>query len=76
VEAKQPEFEVLDRTGDIEWTAVRPTRVVPGPATGRASVSVDARSIGMPVTVGDLAALMSGLAEDGCYIREAPFVSD
>lgn len=75
VEAKQREFEVLRQAGDIEWTAVRPTRVVPGAATGRSRVSVDARSIGMRVTVGDLAAFMAALVEDGGYIREAPFIS-
>lgn len=75
VEAKQREFEVLRQAGDIEWTAVRPTRVVPGVATGRTKVSVEARSIGMRVTVGDLAAFIAGLIEDGGYIREAPFIS-
>jgi putative NADH-flavin reductase len=74
VDAKQREYEVLRRS-DLDWTAVRATRVVEGPATGRIRVGTDAGSIGMRVTRGDLAAFLVGLVSDGGYVREAPFIS-
>jgi putative NADH-flavin reductase len=74
VDAKQREYEVLRRS-DLDWTAVRATRVVEDPATGRIRVGTDAGSIGMRVTRGDLAAFLVGLVSDGGYVREAPFIS-
>jgi putative NADH-flavin reductase len=74
VDAKQREYEVLSRS-DLDWTAVRATRVVEGPATGRVRVGTDAGSIGMRVTRGDLAAFLVSLVWEGGYVREAPFIS-
>ena len=42
VAAKQHEFMVLQESAGIAWTAVRPTRVIDGPATDRLRVEVDA----------------------------------
>jgi len=71
VQAKQREFEVL-RGSDAEWTAVRPTRIVPGQATGK--VKVD-REIGMQITVGDVAQFMVAQLGDPTYVRRAPIIS-
>ena len=75
VSAKQHEFSVLQESAGIDWTAVRPTRVVDGPATGRVRVELDAGKIGMQVTRGDLARLMVDQLTDQTYIHRAPFVS-
>ena len=75
VAAKQHEFSVLQESAGIAWTAVRPTRVVDGPATDRLRVEVDAGRMGMQVTRGDLARFMVGQLTDQTYIRRAPFVS-
>lgn len=63
-----------DSTG-IAWTAVRPTRVVDGPATDRLRVEVVAGNMGMKVNRGDLARFMVDELTDQTYIRRAPFVS-
>ena len=75
VAAKKHEFTVLQESAGIAWTAVRPTRVVDGPATDRLRVDVDAGRIGMQVTRGDLARFMVGQLTDVTYIHRAPFVS-
>ncbi len=73
VEAKQREYRVLTGS-DLDWTAVRATRVVEGPRTGRVRVGTDAGSIGMRVTRGDLAAFLTRLASDHAYLKQAPFI--
>lgn len=75
VAAKQQEFAVLQANPEIAWTAVRPTRVVDGPATDRPHVTVDAGQLGMRVTRGDLARFIVGQLTDRSYIRLAPFIS-
>ena len=75
VAAKQQEFTVLQESDGIAWTAVRPTRVVDGPATDRLRVEVEAGKMGMQVTHGDLARFMVGQLTDQTYTQRAPFVS-
>ena len=75
VAAKQQEFSALQESAGIAWTAVRPTRVVDGPATDHLRVEVDAGKMGMQVTRGDLARFMVGQLTDQTYVLRAPFVS-
>ena len=75
VEAKQRELDTLLAHSTLDWTAVRPTRVVEGTASARFRVSTDSRAIGVRVTRGDLAAFMVAQLTDSTYIRKAPFVS-
>ena len=75
VAAKQQEFAALQESTGMAWTAVRPTRVVVGPATDRLRVGVDAGKMGMQVTRGDLARFMVGQLTDQTYVLRAPFVS-
>ncbi|MEP6753592.1 MAG: NAD(P)H-binding protein [Candidatus Dormiibacterota bacterium] len=75
VAAKQHEFAALKESAGIAWTAVRPTRVVNGPATDRLRVGVDPGKMGMQVTRGDLARFMVGQLTDQTYFLRAPFVS-
>jgi len=72
VEAKQREFEVVSRS-DLDWTMVRPPRVVPGEPTGR--VEIGPKLHGFQVTRGDLATAMVTLAIGSDWLREAPYVS-
>lgn len=72
VEAKQREFDVVSRS-DLDWTMVRPPRVVDGEATGR--VEIGPRLHGLQVTRADLAAAMITLATGSDWLRQAPYVS-
>ncbi|MDQ6900061.1 MAG: SDR family oxidoreductase [Candidatus Dormibacteraeota bacterium] len=74
VEAKRREYEVLSASS-AEWTAVRPTRIVDGPATERRQVSLDGSHMGMRATRGDVAALLVDEATSPGHPRQAPFVS-
>lgn len=73
VAAKERELAAY-RGSDLEWTAVRPPRVVPGPPTGRVQLTGD-RPRSLRVTSGDVAiAILATLADRGT-IRGAPYVS-
>lgn len=71
-EAKRREYEVFAGS-DLDWTLVRPPRVVEGPPTGR--VVIGDRLAGTQVTQGDLAAAMLQQLDDSAHLRAAPFVS-
>lgn len=73
VEAKQREFEVVSRS-DLDWTMVRPPRVVDGETTGR--VEIGPTLHGFQVTRGDLATAMVTLATGSDWLRQAPYVSE
>jgi putative NADH-flavin reductase len=73
VEAKQREYEVVSASS-LDWTMVRPPRVVPGPVTGR--VEIGAELHGFRVTSGDLAWAMVDLATSSAWLRQAPYVSE
>ena len=75
VAAKEQEFTVLQSSPAIAWTAVRPTRVVEGPASGRIRVATEVGQVGMRIARGDLARFMVGQLTDRSYLRQAPFVS-
>jgi putative NADH-flavin reductase len=72
VAAKQREYEIFS-TADLDWTLVRPPRVVPGTPTGKvhAGSSLASRT----VTDGDLAQFMVDELAAGNHVRAAPFVS-
>lgn len=71
-EAKRREFEVFSRS-DLEWTLLRPPRVVNGPVTGRSVVGLQLSS--SRVTQGDLAQAIVEQLRDTRYLQAAPFVS-
>ncbi|MBA2632855.1 MAG: NAD(P)H-binding protein [Chloroflexi bacterium] len=73
VEAKQREFDVIARSS-LDWTMVRPPRVVEGGPTGR--VEIGDRLHGFKVTRGDVGAAMAGLATESTWLRQAPYVSE
>lgn len=71
VEAKRREYGVF-KTSGLEWTLVRPPRVVDGPPTGR--YVAGGEETGSRVTQGDLAAFMVRELEERRYVKAAPFV--
>jgi putative NADH-flavin reductase len=72
VAAKQAEYEILV-TSSVDWTVVRPPRVIDGPATGH-YIAGDTLA-GRSITRGDLARFMVDQIEDPSYLRAAPYVS-
>lgn len=72
VEAKRREYLVF-RDADLDWTLVRPPRVVEGEATG--TVRAGPALAGRSVTQGDLAQFMVTQLTDRAYLRQAPYVS-
>ncbi|MGI8703919.1 MAG: NAD(P)-dependent oxidoreductase [Candidatus Limnocylindrales bacterium] len=72
VAAKQREFSVIRKT-DLDWTAVRPPRVVDGPRTGHYNAGTIPLGFGT-ITTGDLADFMLRELIDERYVRSAPFV--
>ncbi len=73
VEAKQREFAVV-HASDLDWTMVRPPRVVEGEPTGR--VEIGPKIHGFRVTAGDVGIAMVRLAEGAEWLRAAPYVSE
>lgn len=73
VAAKQREYEMLS-TADLDWTLVRPPRVVSGPPTAR--VHAGPSLAGRTLTDSDLAQFMVDVLASGSYVREAPYVSN
>jgi putative NADH-flavin reductase len=74
VEAKQREYDVLSAS-PLEWTAVRPTRVVEGPASANPRIGTSASDLGMRVTRTDLARFMVSELKDRNFVHQAPFIS-
>ncbi len=72
VEAKEREYRVF-ADSQLDWTLVRPPRVVDGDATGRASAAMQLR--GFRVTQGDVAEVMLRLLTDTRHVRAAPYVT-
>jgi len=73
VEAKQREFDVVSGSG-LDWTMLRPPRVVDGDPTGR--VEIGPKLHGFRVTRGDVGAAMVTLASGSDCLRQAPYVSE
>lgn len=73
VAAKERELQ-LYMESDLDWTAVRPPRVVGGLPTGRARLTDD-RPQALRVSSGDVAAAIAAALADPGTIRKAPYVS-
>jgi putative NADH-flavin reductase len=72
VAAKQRELDLYMRSA-LEWTALRPPRVVAGASSGRARLLLDGPR-GFVVTSGDLADAIALALDDPRTIRRAPYV--
>lgn len=73
VEAKQREFEVV-RSSGLDWTMVRPPRVVRGAAT--ANVAIGDKLHSFQVASGNVGEAMVSLAAGDEWLRGAPYVSE
>jgi putative NADH-flavin reductase len=72
VESKRREYEVFSDSG-LDWTLVRPPRVVDQPPRG--SYQAGEALAGRSVTQGDLAQFMVDALADRQWVGKAPFVS-
>jgi putative NADH-flavin reductase len=74
VKDKPAEYEVF-AASDLDWTLVRPPRLVDGEATGK--VVHDAHRPGRSSSIrrSDLGRFLVTVLDDGLYVRQAPFVS-
>ncbi|MDP1921106.1 MAG: NAD(P)H-binding protein [Myxococcales bacterium] len=70
---KEKELALLQQSS-LEWTLVRPPRLVDAPATGRARIDVKAGP-GSKVTRADLADFLLVCATEKRHVREAPFIA-
>jgi putative NADH-flavin reductase len=73
VAGKQREMTLYLASG-LDWTALRPPRVVKGPATGRVLLTHD-RPRSLRVTSGDVAEAIAAVIDDPNFVRKAPYVS-
>jgi putative NADH-flavin reductase len=71
-QAKLREYQIFSAS-ELDWTLLRPPRVVEGLRTGH--LVVDQSTVGPRVTQGDLALAMVQQLEDATYRRQTPFVS-
>lgn len=71
--AKEEQYHLF-RESDLEWTLVRPPRLAEGPRTG--TYHVDAHRLeGRPMlNRADVADFMVREAQEGRYLRQAPFI--
>ena len=68
--AKEREAAIV-RASDLEWTLVRPPRIVPGDATATYRVFPD-RVPSPRISQGDVADLMLKCASGSQWVRQAP----
>ena len=74
VKDKPAEYEVF-AASDVDWTLVRPPRLVDGEATGK--IVHDAHKPGRSSSIrrADLGRFLVTVLDQGLYVRQAPFVS-
>ena len=76
VSSKQAEYEVLaTRSTDVDWVSLRPPRVVDGPASGKARVSLDAAEMAFRVTRSDVAAVILQELTDDRFLGRAAYIA-
>lgn len=71
---KAAELAVWQGT-DLDWTLVRPPRLVDGPATGRLEHDAHVSTTSTKLPREDLAVFLADVVEQGLYVRQAPFVA-
>jgi len=74
VRDKTVEREVL-ASSDLEWTLVRPPRLVDGPASGQVEHDAHRSPRRTSLSRADLAAFVADLVERPDYVRQAPLVA-
>lgn len=74
VKDKPAEYAVWAASG-LDWTLVRPPRLVDGPATGRLEHDAHHSTRSTQITRADLGAFLVTTIEDDLYPQKAPFVA-
>lgn len=74
VKDKPAEYQEWARS-DLDWTLVRPPRLVDGPATGQLEHDAHRSTRSTKITRADLGAFLIDVAEQGLYSQAAPFVA-
>lgn len=74
VKDKPAEYEVY-AASDLDWTLVRPPRLVDGEATGRVEHDAHRSTSSTKIVRADLAAFLVDVVEREFYVRQAPFVA-
>ncbi|MFC7876201.1 NAD(P)-dependent oxidoreductase [Isoptericola sp. NPDC057391] len=74
VKDKPAEYAVWAASG-LDWTLVRPPRLVDGAPTGRLEHDAHRSTRSTQITRADLGAFLITVTEDGLYPRTAPFVA-
>lgn len=72
VASKERELALYLESG-LDWTAIRPPRVVEGPPSGRMRLAPDRP--GLRVTSGDVASAIAAAIADPTTVRKAPYVA-
>ena len=71
---KPAEYAVL-AASDLDWTLVRPPRLIDGEATGRVEHHAHRSTASTKITRADLAGFLADVVEGHLYPRQAPFVA-
>jgi putative NADH-flavin reductase len=74
VKDKPAEYAVW-AASDLDWTLIRPPRLVDGPATGSIEHHAHRSTASTTISRADLAAFLLEVVEQGLYLRQAPFVA-
>ncbi|MER7458867.1 NAD(P)H-binding protein [Micromonospora sp. NPDC126480] len=75
VKDKPAELAVWRRSG-LDWTLVRPPRLLDTPPTGRVEHHANESTSQTSISRADLAAFIADVAEQGLYRQAAPFVAN
>lgn len=74
VKDKPAEYDVY-AASDLDWTLVRPPRLVGGEPTGRVEHHAHRSTTSTKIVRADLAAFLADVVEQGSYVHQAPFAA-
>ncbi len=74
VVADKPKEYAVFAASELDWTLVRPPRLLDGPATGKFVHDAHRPGKSSSIRRADLAAFLVDVAEQGLYVKQAPFV--
>ncbi len=75
VKDKPAEYNIWAASG-MDWTLVRPPRLMDGPATGRLEHHAHRSPSSTQITRADLATFLVDILENATYVSAAPFVAN
>ncbi len=69
-------MEPIIMNSGLDWTIVRCPNIVDKPAKGKYRATLDGKGLRLTIALRDAAAFVIDCLEDGCYIRQAPCISN